>query len=86
MGRRSSVSPVPPAPTRRRKGSSLVTCVPAVMRLDQWELPTLPAAQVRGHRVALGGMFGGWPGLQPQLSAINPHPEEGKSLSIPHKN
>lgn len=46
--RRNSVSPAHPAPTRRRRDSSPVTCVPAVTLSDQWEPPTSPAAQVRG--------------------------------------
>lgn len=33
-GRRSSACPAPPAPTRRRRGSSPVTCVPAATSSD----------------------------------------------------
>lgn len=54
-GRRSSASPAPLAPTRRRKGSSPVTCVPAAMRSAPWEPPTSLAAQV-------GGCAGDWGG------------------------
>lgn len=48
-GRRSSASPAPRAPTRRRRGSSPATCVPAATPSAPWEPPTSPAARVRGH-------------------------------------
>lgn len=58
-GRRSSACPAPLAPTRRRRGSSPVTCVPAATPSDPQEPPTSLAAPVRRAQGGLEAHSGG---------------------------
>lgn len=80
-GRRSSACPAHPAPTRRGRASSPVTCVPAATPSDPSEPPTSPAAPVRGAQPGLEAHSGDVQGCKLNQESLE-HPQGSQELLV----